>query len=674
VPATAGLKFVQAGLPSLYIAPGTVAVDATLTVTPVEAPALPGGLRAVGPAFDVSLGEVELAGPVEIALPLDPAATGAMQGRVAVATYLDGGGWTVLPSWLSEDHREVHAIIHHLSPFQPVLCLLGMCPEISAAVATPAQYENAGWPPCFDQDLVVRVDADDPDGEIAQVQVMFSFRTAGSEALYGLTMFVTAINGLGLVITAGDITAGWPAAQTAFELTQSASKPIAVTEWAAMGEDPGQPGSYYASLPMGQFSTCEGYFDVDSTMAGTGVQEIIAGIRVTDDGGLSKETSISIPVYAFRQTRILLEQPGPTLGDVRGPIPAFSWAYLELDTENCEAQLAYAEGEGLWERWLGWGVHREDLSCWDTEWAPPESAPLSPGEYSWGIELTNRNWLGDATVIQSAVWRFTVDEVAPSPTPSPTPTETPSPTPTATPSPTPTEAPSPTPTAIPSPTRTAIPSPTPTAIPSPTPTATRSPTPTATRNPTPTQSPTVAPQSWQVGSDLTGLYIQIEGSPKKDYIYLGPALLPPVCSPDGRTIAFGCKATNQFGWEVCLVDSDGGNLRALTSGTKISTEPQWLPDGSGLLVASYRQESTDIWQIRFQDNAWTNLTPGTAGSHEHYPTLPKAGGQLLFHSDRGGGMAWYIANADGSNVQRLSGSVVVWDQTWFPWRTRTLSQ
>jgi hypothetical protein len=70
-------------------------------------------------------------------------------------------------------------------------------------------------------------------------------------------------------------------------------------------------------------------------------------------------------------------------------------------------------------------------------------------------------------------------------TPTPTPTPTPSPSPSPSPSPTSTPSPSPTPT----PTATPSPSPTPTPTPTPTP----SPSPTLTPNPVPTPTPTPAP-------------------------------------------------------------------------------------------------------------------------------------------------------------------------------------
>jgi hypothetical protein len=254
---------------------------------------------------------------------------------------------------------------------------------------------------------------------------------------------------------------------------------------------------------------------------------------------------------------------------------------------------------------------------------------------------------------------------------------------TSTPMPTFTPLPTSTSTPVPS-TMTPSPPPAPTSTPVPTNTPAPEPTPTDTPVPAPSYTPilptlTPIPQSYCASWNPKGIYIQTPGSDEETYICSKGT--NPVWSPDGSQIAFACPAKNLCGWEVCLINRDGTGMRQVTTDTDYSGEPHWLPDGQGLLVASYREKSTDIWQINLNDNTWINLTPNTPGSHEHSPKFMEGYNQIIFNSDRERdhyldlpGIAWYIASQDGSAVRFLIGSAVVVDQTCFPWRTRICSQ
>jgi len=94
---------------------------------------------------------------------------------------------------------------------------------------------------------------------------------------------------------------------------------------------------------------------------------------------------------------------------------------------------------------------------------------------------------------ESKTCTVTNDDVAPTPTATPTETPTPTPTDTATPTPTETYTPTPTDTATPTPSDTPTPTPTDTATPAPTDTATPTLTPTRTPTHTPTPTPTPTP-------------------------------------------------------------------------------------------------------------------------------------------------------------------------------------
>jgi len=187
-------------------------------------------------------------------------------------------------------------------------------------------------------------------------------------------------------------------------------------------------------------------------------------------------------------------------------------------------------------------------------------------------------------------------------------------------------------------------------------------------------------QSYQVGWNPDGIYILANGSDFSERVYVvdtsvSGSAMEPVWSPDGTKIAFMCEADNWAGWEVCLVNRDGTDKRYVTTGTEWSGSPHWSPDGQSLFVASYREESTDIWQINLDESTWTkSFSPSTPGSHEHYPRLVEGYQQITFVSNPGSSLqAAYISNLDGSDLRLLESPVTVVDQTYYPWRTKTLT-
>ncbi|UCD76310.1 MAG: S9 family peptidase [Phycisphaerales bacterium] len=72
-------------------------------------------------------------------------------------------------------------------------------------------------------------------------------------------------------------------------------------------------------------------------------------------------------------------------------------------------------------------------------------------------------------------------------------------------------------------------------------------------------------------------------------------------SPDGRTIAFCTRKTdlekNRGKIDVWLVDSDGKNLRRLTSHASSSHSPRWSSDGKMVYFLSGRSDSSQVWKI-----------------------------------------------------------------------------
>jgi len=391
-----GLVYEEEGHPRIHVPPDALSQDGVLIVEPLDVEPPSGDVEPAGPAYEITLGDATLTGPIEIALPLDMPSAALSEGEVFAAYLDDELGWIALPSWLSDDGQWVHTTTDHLTTFVSFFSWSPLYPRIKDTEATPNPIEDVATPPCFTEDLVVYFDAQDPDGEVEKVEIQFRFRTFSRSGIVNTVQFVTAINGLGLVIFAGDITAALPAGQALVEMATTDDTGVVASQWADItaSENQRQPGRYYGSLNLSQFSNCD-YFDVGSIMDTVGINQIVAHIRVTDDWGQPTEEWIDIPVHSTETPYAVLTSPGGGTDDFyTDPRPTFRWQMKNLDVprlaSDVSVTLLYAQGDKLWGRRSG--VHRKLLK-WDTpSWKPPVDAALQPGkQYVWGMEVTYRD-------------------------------------------------------------------------------------------------------------------------------------------------------------------------------------------------------------------------------------------------------------------------------------------
>jgi len=128
--------------------------------------------------------------------------------------------------------------------------------------------------------------------------------------------------------------------------------------------------------------------------------------------------------------------------------------------------------------------------------------------------------------------------------------------------------------------------------------------------------------------------------------------LHPTISPDGSKIAFQSYVDRN--WEIFVMDSDGRNIKQLTSNPKDDIQPAWSPDGQKIAFASYRDGN---WEIYVMDTDGSNVRKVTNHvAHDQKPTWSPDSKWIGFQSQRTGRWEIWRMNAmDGSNLLRLSG-------------------
>jgi dipeptidyl aminopeptidase/acylaminoacyl peptidase len=134
-------------------------------------------------------------------------------------------------------------------------------------------------------------------------------------------------------------------------------------------------------------------------------------------------------------------------------------------------------------------------------------------------------------------------------------------------------------------------------------------------------------------------------------------------SPDGTRLAFVAhRDPDLLTMQVTVVDVATGEERLVAGAGAWETSPRWLPDGSGLLVASDRDGWFQVIRIALEGDGRTALTAGAAehgdygGGFGHAP-LPSPDGTRFVHPIiRDGLVDLYVAPLAGATpVKRRPG-------------------
>ncbi len=138
----------------------------------------------------------------------------------------------------------------------------------------------------------------------------------------------------------------------------------------------------------------------------------------------------------------------------------------------------------------------------------------------------------------------------------------------------------------------------------------------------------------------------------------------PCWSPDGKKIAYEEGAPDPRGLsQVWVMNADGSGKRRLTKGSLgyRNMFPSWSPDGKRIVFTSlvfYKNgvERDALYVMNADGSGLRNVT-STKGSGfssaDYWPTWERDGTITFYRNTRGGGLAKFSVNPDGSGLKRL---------------------
>jgi len=137
-----------------------------------------------------------------------------------------------------------------------------------------------------------------------------------------------------------------------------------------------------------------------------------------------------------------------------------------------------------------------------------------------------------------------------------------------------------------------------------------------------------------------------------------------VPGPTGEWIAYQRgmfrPATNDYLWNLRLVDSLGARDTALTSGTFSSQVPSWSPDGRTLVFYANPQGRDQLFLMDLATRAVRPLA--SSPGEDRAPSFSPDGARVAFTSTRDGGNQLFVLDVAAGTTRRLFDGLEVMGQ------------
>jgi Tol biopolymer transport system component len=138
--------------------------------------------------------------------------------------------------------------------------------------------------------------------------------------------------------------------------------------------------------------------------------------------------------------------------------------------------------------------------------------------------------------------------------------------------------------------------------------------------------------------------INPDGTGKQQLTFTGENFAPR-WSADGQRIVF--TSTRDSSGDIYVIDSDGANETAVTTGPARDSQPSWSPDGRRIVFQRIVDGLHDLHTVEVDGSGLVNLSNGQGGSD---PAWSPDGQRIAFAS----GSNVFVMNADGTGRLKLT--------------------
>jgi TolB protein len=122
-------------------------------------------------------------------------------------------------------------------------------------------------------------------------------------------------------------------------------------------------------------------------------------------------------------------------------------------------------------------------------------------------------------------------------------------------------------------------------------------------------------------------------------------------SPDAKWLAISCAMPGKPESRVYVVPARGGTPRLVTEGAN-SYWHSWSPDGKTIFFTHPDKGSINIYSIPVEGGEVKALSTGSGTTDD--PDCSPDGKFVYFHSDRSGSMQIWRMHSDGSNIEQVT--------------------